>query len=105
MLLASLTLRLQSEPSNPSLYLDRARVYLSLNDKAKALDDLDQAIDLDPQMAEALMIRGKLRFELHDKNSAFDDLQKAASLEPGLLASLSGEYKTPNAVKPFKVKL
>lgn len=103
-MLASLTVQLQSRPDCGALYLDRAKVYLSLGDTAKALDDLDRAISCDEGLAEAYMIRGKLRFGLHEKNAAFCDLQKAVSLNPDLLTSLSGEFRTPGPPEPFKVK-
>ena len=102
LLLASLTLQLQQEPANAALYLNRAKVYLSLGDKAKALDDLDAAISHDSQLAEAYMMRGQLRFQLHDKATAFEDLQRAMQLDPSRVADVSGEFKSKEAPKTFR---
>ncbi len=101
--LAQLTIQLQQKPLDAALLLQRAKVYLSLGDKAKALDDLDAAISADATRAEAFMLRGQLRFELHDKNAAFEDLQRAMQLDPDILNNVSGEYKTPQAPKAFVI--
>lgn len=102
-LLASLTSQIMEQPREARLHLDRAKVYLSLHDTAKALDDLDTALQLDPQLAEAYLLRGQLRFMLHNKNAAFEDLQKAATLNPLLLNQITGEYKTKEPPKAFKI--
>lgn len=102
MMLASLTAQLQGDADNAQLYLSRAKVYVALGDKAKALDDLETAIAHDDKLAEAYMLRGQLRYQLHDKNGSFEDLQKAVSLDPSLLSSLTGEYKSKDAPKTFR---
>ncbi len=86
------------------LLLKRAEVYVALNNPAKALDDLDEAILLDDNLANAYMLRGRLRFGLRDRNAAFEDLKKAAALDPSLLDGVNGEYKTPEQPKAYKIK-
>jgi len=102
MYLAALTLQIQQEPDNAALFLNRAKVYVSIKDFAKALDDLDTSINLDANQAEAFLLRGQLRFQLHDKESAFEDLQKAAALDPTIIEKYSDEFKSPQAPKPFR---
>lgn len=102
-ILATLTGQIQQSPDNATLYLKRAQTYLALNDTSHALDDLDKAISLDNTLAEAYMLRGQQRFKLHDRNAAFEDLKKAMSLNPRLMAYVSGEYKTKEPTKPFKI--
>jgi tetratricopeptide (TPR) repeat protein len=107
-LLAQVTASMMQEPDMPAqrraqLLLERAEIYTALNNPAKALDDLDEAISLNDSLAGAYMLRGRLRFGLRDKNAAFEDLRRAAQLDPSLLDSISGEYKTPGAPKAFKL--
>lgn len=102
LLLATLTMQLQTEPDNASLYLNRAKTYIAIGDTAKALADLDAAIARAPDLAEAYRLRGQLRFQLRDKASAFDDLQRAIALDPNILSDISGEYKTKDAPKTYR---
>ncbi|MBE9179742.1 tetratricopeptide repeat protein [Oculatella sp. LEGE 06141] len=45
-----------------------------------AIEDLDWALQIDPQDASAYASRGKVRAELHDWRGAIDDYQQAANL-------------------------
>lgn len=102
MLLASLTIQLQTDSTNASLYVQRAKTYMAIGDTAKALADLNTAISHDSNIVEAYKLRGQLRFQLRDKASAFDDLQRAVALDPNILSDISGEYKTKEAPKAFR---
>lgn len=102
-ILATLTGQIQQSPDNATLYLNRAKTYLALNDTAHAIDDLDKALSLDDTLAEAYMLRGQQRFKLHDRNAAFEDLKKAVNLNPQLMADVTGEYHTKEPPKPFKI--
>lgn len=108
MLLASLTASMAQDGDmtagrRAELLLRRAEIYVALNDLSKALDDLDKAVSLDEALAEAYMLRGQLRFRLRDKNAAFEDLRRAVSVKPQLLANLTGEYKTKEQPKVYKI--
>ncbi|WP_331001045.1 tetratricopeptide repeat protein [Nostoc commune] len=44
------------------------------------MEDFNQAIKINPNLAEAYYNRGSVRFNLGDKQGAIADLQKAADL-------------------------
>ncbi|MBG1259638.1 tetratricopeptide repeat protein [Nostoc sp. BAE] len=46
----------------------------------RAIEDFNQAIKINPNLAEAYYNRGSVRFNLGDKQGAIADLQKAADL-------------------------
>lgn len=83
-----------------SIFVDLAVVHAALNDYWAAVDALNAALDLDPSLADALVLRGSAYRRLAFPSLASDDLQRAlasdpenldALLELGLLAREQGD--------------
>lgn len=89
-------------------YMERADLYLQLQQPDRALADLNVAIVIDPQNARAYYLRGAAREALGDPRSALADLQKAQSLgfadEP-LFVMIGRSYldisDLPHAIEAF----
>ena len=64
----------------------------SLHDKA--LELLDEAIELQPDFGKAYKIRGGIKLHLNDKEGAAADLTKSLEVEPELAKEVDGEYTT-----------
>lgn len=58
----------------------------------KAMDVIDEAIDLMPQSAACFKERGRVRLQLHDKAGAMDDLKRSLELDPEAAAALAGNF-------------
>ena len=52
----------------------------------------DEAIELQPDFAEAYKQRGGVRLALHDKEGAADDLRRALELKPEVVSEVEGEF-------------
>jgi tetratricopeptide (TPR) repeat protein len=71
-------------------YLGRARVNMVLNPKRNVLVDLNTAISLDPNYAEAYMERGMYYYSTKkDLKSAQTDLEQSSSLNPSPLVEIN----------------
>ncbi len=79
----SITL-VQADPSKkyllPRLYGNRSGAYYLLKDRAKALADANQAIELDPKSGRALYYRGLIKADRGNIASALNDLEAAAAI-------------------------
>ena len=102
--LADLDRAIAAAPTNPQFFLHRAEarlgaykrdagskdadrrelidVTLATAPPAAALADLDQALKLDPEFSEALLLRGYIRLRQGDLGKADADFQKAQSAAP-----------------------
>jgi Zn-dependent protease/tetratricopeptide (TPR) repeat protein len=69
-----------SNPQNVSAYLQRARGYYGLQQYAIALNDVNKAIKLDTNNAEAYSLRGTIRQKMGDTAGARSDLQQSTTL-------------------------
>lgn len=63
-------------------YVGRARAHLRKSDMASALVDLNEAIRLQPGLAEAWFDRGYIRMLLHQSDLAVGDFNEALRLQP-----------------------
>ena len=81
--------------ANTAILLDRALVHAALQNYWSAVDDLNQALDIDPTAIDALVLRGSAYRKLKVSSLALDDIERAlaadssnvdALLELGLLA-------------------
>lgn len=79
-------------PFNRESVLLQAAVYIDRHQLDKAIQLLDEAIDLQPDFAEAYKQRGAVRRMLHDEAGAIDDLKKALELNPEEGKNMDGEY-------------
>jgi len=63
-------------------YSNRGLAYSGKGDHARAMADLDKAIELDPGMAHAYYNRGNVFSSKHDYDHAIADFDKAISINP-----------------------
>jgi tetratricopeptide (TPR) repeat protein len=69
---------------NPTTYFNRGTAYHRIGDLDKAESDLDKAIDLNPNLAEALNNRSHVRFDKRQYDQALNDADRAIALNPSL---------------------
>lgn len=62
------------------VYYQRGEFHLQRQEYQKAIDDFNQALQFNPNLAKAYYNRGKSRHQLKDKEGFIEDLQKAAQL-------------------------
>jgi tetratricopeptide (TPR) repeat protein/S1-C subfamily serine protease len=67
-----------------AFYLNQGIVRNDLGDKQGAIDDFNQAIKFNPNLALAYYNRGIVRYELGDKQGAIDDFNQAIKFNPNL---------------------
>lgn len=65
----------------PLVYVYRGLAYLAKGDSDKALVDLDQALQLNPDLAYAYYARGVARYAMGDYDRAIADLRTVLSLD------------------------
>jgi tetratricopeptide (TPR) repeat protein/S1-C subfamily serine protease len=65
-----------------AFYNNRGIVRNELGDKQGAIDDFNQAIKINPNLAEAYSNRGTVRDDLGDKQGAIDDYNQAIKINP-----------------------
>ena len=65
-----------------AFYLNQGIVRNDLGDKQGAIDDFNQAIKFNPNLALAYYNRGIVRYELGDKQGAIDDYTQAIKFNP-----------------------
>jgi tetratricopeptide (TPR) repeat protein len=69
-------------PGVERIYNNRSVILISKGDLEKALKDLEQAITLNPNYAEAYSNRGLIHFFRNDKTAATSDYEKSLALDP-----------------------
>jgi lipoprotein NlpI len=89
-------------------YLQSALSHLKNGDRVSAVGDLNEAIKLNPHMAEAYFARGSIYAEDKDYDRALPDFDQALSLNPALTDALHqralahrGKLKYRHALKDF----
>jgi tetratricopeptide (TPR) repeat protein/predicted Ser/Thr protein kinase len=71
-------------PKNPFPWFGRGRVRQAQHRREEAIADLDQAVALSPDFAEAIGLRGVLKLEGKRRKEAATDLRRAIELKPTL---------------------
>lgn len=70
-------------PKDGANYLNRAMLHINLEkDYSKAIEDLDQAIKLDPKNPKSFNVRGYARMMLRKYKEAIPDLKEVVRLNP-----------------------
>lgn len=74
----------KSFPQFDGTYLGRARLYLLTGDTIKASQDLDKAVELNPNAVNAYIMRADIAMNSHnpDFNTALTDIDQAIKLQP-----------------------
>ncbi len=86
------TKMIKKNPQNHTAYLMRAGIKELINDYKGAIDDLNKAIILKRDFADAIAKRGAIRFKMDDKENALKDLQLAEKLGSAHAKSLIKKY-------------
>jgi tetratricopeptide (TPR) repeat protein len=76
-------LAIKYDPNNTSLYKQRARVYYTMDQKEKAIPDLEHVTSLQPDV-EAYHALAQILLELNRNLEAFDYYEKARALDPSI---------------------
>jgi tetratricopeptide (TPR) repeat protein len=69
------------EPQDPDIWIDRATGHAASEHYWEALDDLNRALDIMPDMPEALRLRAQVRVKLGQDLSAKSDFEAARGVE------------------------
>ncbi len=69
------------EPHDPDIWIDRATERAATEHYWDALDDINQALEIMPDMPEALRLRAQIRRKLGQDISAKSDFEYAASID------------------------
>jgi tetratricopeptide (TPR) repeat protein len=71
-----------NNPQSPSDYVAKAAVAQEQGNKSQAIESYTQAINRDPNLADAYYHRGNARYDQGDKKGALEDYTKVISLKP-----------------------
>ena len=82
--LASFSLCQASEGDSKLAYVNRGKVYEKMGQYQKALADLNEAVELDPNLASAYYNRGVIYGSIGDYERATQNLNRAIALDPSL---------------------
>jgi tetratricopeptide (TPR) repeat protein len=72
---------LKLEPQDPEIWLDRAMTRAAAERYWDALDDVNEALAIMPDMPEALRVRAQVRVKIGQDSSARSDLEAAGMIE------------------------
>jgi|SanBayMetagenome_1026888.scaffolds.fasta_scaffold11119_1 tetratricopeptide (TPR) repeat protein len=79
------------QPEDAIAYYNRGNVYYDLGEKQKALEDYNQALKLDPNLAYAYNGRGNVYYyNLGENQKALEDYNQALKLDPNFAVSYNG---------------
>jgi tetratricopeptide (TPR) repeat protein len=80
---------LQAVPGNPMVQVLAARHARAMGDATTALRHAEHAVELDPELVEAILIRAQLNFVAGKRAQALADAEHAAARNPANLAALA----------------
>lgn len=72
---------IEAAPDQAQPYLDRAEAYMSMRKLADALADTDQAVKLDANNIDALILRGYILFNMQQAEKAIADFSQVLELD------------------------
>lgn len=75
-------------PDKPALLIDRAHARLAKNDPEPALSDLNRAIELGAEDADAYTLRAMIRRRAGENRDAYTDIARALALQPAHAGAL-----------------
>ena len=84
-------------PFNEQAYLYLGLLYISQKKLTEAIGLFDEAIELNPNFAEAYKERGRAKLLNGDKDGSIEDMKKSLELNPKDEAGLNGEFKNLGA--------
>lgn len=77
---------------SPCLYTNRALTYIRVGVPSKSLQDLDQALELNPNSLKARLLKARAWFNLSDPETCRDWLKETKELFPEQIPMISREY-------------
>ena len=80
-------------PFNEQAYLYLGQLYINQKKLTEAIELFDEAIELNPNFAEAYKERGRAKLLNGDKDGSVEDMKKSLELNPKEEARLNGEFK------------
>ena len=80
-------------PFNEQAYLYLGQLYINQKKLTEAIGLFDEAIELNPNFAEAYKERGRAKLLNGDKDGSVEDMKKSLELNPKEEAGLNGEFK------------
>jgi tetratricopeptide (TPR) repeat protein len=72
---------IEENPASPNAYFDRHLVWMKAGEPQRALDDLNKAIELQPD-SMSFMSRGEVHRHLGEYEKALEDFGRAEALDP-----------------------
>ncbi|GAP08677.1 Zn-dependent proteases [Anaerolinea thermolimosa] len=75
--------RIEADPRNPLLYLQRGIISFTLDDLLHALGDAERAINLAPGMVQAVLLKGAVAYALQNTSQAWACVQDLEKMRPG----------------------
>lgn len=73
---------LKEDGQDSNAYCHRGIAYMNIEQYKQAMEDLDKAVELDPDYGFRYQARGYLKSKIKDQEGAIEDYQKAVDLEP-----------------------
>lgn len=73
---------ISEDPTDANAFCHRGIVYLNLEEYQKSMDDLNKAVELDPEYGFRYQARAYLKARIKDQEGAVEDYQKAVDLDP-----------------------
>ena len=80
-------------PFNEQAYLYLGQLFINQKKLTEAISLFDEAIELNPNFAEAYKERGRAKLLNGDKDGSVEDMKRSLELNPKDEASLNGEFK------------
>ena len=81
------------EAEDEQAYLYLGQLYINQKKLTEAIGLFDEAIELNPNFAEAYKERGRAKLLNGDKDGSVEDMKKSLELNPKEEAGLNGEFK------------
>lgn len=79
-------------PFNEEAYIGLSNAYTINHQTDRALETINEFIELMPESAEAYKERGRIKLRLNDKAGAMDDLKKSLECSPEAMNQLNGRF-------------
>lgn len=76
------TIALKENPGNPDIYSDRGVAFLHKKEEAKCMEDLDRAVEIQPEYAFRYACRAYAKNNFGDIDAAIMDYEIALELDP-----------------------
>jgi len=90
---------IKRDPTNPSLYSNRAACYTKLMDWQRGLEDCEKALQIDSKFVKVYIRKGKIQHYLKQYHKALDTYSKGLELDPNASELLEGKRVTLEAVR------